>query len=118
MFYKTVEAYLPIVAVVTSGKFDLWSTMSIFELNKAHLCWFTVECFWVRWARAGQRVSGRGDHGARHHNQRRQHERAWGGVRELEAQLGVADDAAIVGFFKKPQDFFSAPPALDMEMAD
>jgi hypothetical protein len=33
IIYKTVEAYLLII--VTSGKFDLWSTMGIFELNQA-----------------------------------------------------------------------------------
>jgi hypothetical protein len=50
--------------------------MSIFELNQAHLFWFIAECFWIRWARAGHRVSGRGDHGARRQRQRRQRERA------------------------------------------
>ena len=105
------------IAIVTSGKFGLWSTMSIFELNQAHLFWFIAECFWIRWARAGHRVSGRGDHGARRQRQRRQRERAavrdgraWGDARELEELLGVG--AAIVDFSKKYQDPFSAPPGL------
>ena len=119
IIYKTVEAYLLII--VTSGKFDLWSTMGIFELNQA--------C--TRRTCSGSSPSASGSGGRALATVFRgvattaldakgnadnvselavRDGRAWGDARELEELLGVG--AAIVDFSKKYQDSFSAPPGL------
>ena len=111
------------IAIVTSGKFGLWSTMSIFELNQAHLFWFIAECFWIRWARAGHRVSGRGDHGARRQRQRRQRERAgcsrWASLGRCSRARGAAwSRRGHSGLFQEVPGPLLCAARPGMEMAD
>ena len=122
--YKTVAAYL-LVCIIKSGKFDVLGSqlMGISDFKQAHLYWFIVECFCVRWARQGKCVFRGVEVTAgvlqEASNADNVSEQAVRKMSELEALLGVTDGTAKVEFAKKYTDFFFvAPPVAPAPMQE